>query len=56
MTPQEQARTKIVMSWSTTQKAIYNQMGRVALFETDEAQEAYRQTLVKQLEEASGRR
>lgn len=51
-TPAEVARMRVVMSWSSTQKAIYNQMGRVALFQTDEQQEAYRQGLIDQLERA----
>ena len=46
----ELRRIKVIMSWSTTQRAIFNRMGRMALFTTDEEQEAYRDGLVTQLE------
>lgn len=53
-TEAEYRRMKVLMSWSTTQKAIYNKLGFMpgAGFKTPEEQEVYRQKLVEKLERA----
>lgn len=53
-TAAEQRRAAVVMSWSTTQRAIYNGYGRVACI-TPAVQEAIRRDLQRQLADAEGR-
>lgn len=51
--PAELARMKVIMSWSTTQKAVWNQMGFLpGAFKTPEEQEQYRQQLANQIARA----
>lgn len=48
----ELRRLRLVMSWSTTTKAVYNGMGRVMAYATTEAQAAAQRQLRDRIEAA----
>jgi hypothetical protein len=52
MTDGEVRRMRLVMSWSSTTKAVYNGMGRVMLYPTAEAQDAAQRELCARIKAA----